>query len=243
MLFSITRHTVEALKASGVESFHAEGATLPEDISLETPCGIKWMQIDHSFSLGAFSYGVSGYFFGARIGRYTSIGENVQVGRHSHPTTWLSTSPFQYLRGPIFNIGDRFEAAESYHSHAPVPPPVDATTFTPTYIGNDVWIGHGALIGAGVTVGDGAIIAAGAVVTKDVPPYAIVGGNPATIIRSRVPVELVGALLDLRWWDYAIWQLKGTPFWDVNAAIAHLKVRLPDLEPYSPKKIGPDDLG
>ena len=69
-------------------------------------------------------------------------------------------------------------------------------------IGNDVWIGYEAVILSGVTIGDGAVIGARAVVTKDVPPYAIVGGVPARVIRSRFPEETVKALLRLKWWDW-----------------------------------------
>lgn len=69
-------------------------------------------------------------------------------------------------------------------------------------IGNDVWIGYEAVILAGVTIGDGAVIGARAVVTKDVPPYAIVGGVPTRVIRSRFPEETVKALLRLKWWDW-----------------------------------------
>ena len=69
-------------------------------------------------------------------------------------------------------------------------------------IGNDVWIGYEALILAGVTVGDGAIIAAHAVVTKDVPPYTIVGGVPAKPIRKRFDDDTIAALEKLRWWDW-----------------------------------------
>ena len=69
-------------------------------------------------------------------------------------------------------------------------------------IGNDVWIGYEALILAGVTVGDGAIIAGRAVVTKDVPPYTIVGGVPAKPIRKRFDDDTIAALEKLRWWDW-----------------------------------------
>lgn len=71
-----------------------------------------------------------------------------------------------------------------------------------TVIGNDVWIGHQATIMPGVRIGDGAIIAANATVTKDVEPYAIVGGNPATMIRKRFSDEDIEDLLELRWWDW-----------------------------------------
>ena len=69
-------------------------------------------------------------------------------------------------------------------------------------IGNDVWIGFEAVILSGVTIGDGAIIGARSVVTRDVPPYAIVGGAPARLIRPRFPEETVEALLRIRWWDW-----------------------------------------
>ena len=68
-------------------------------------------------------------------------------------------------------------------------------------IGNDVWIGYEAVILAGVTIGDGAIIGARAVVTKDVPPYTVVGGVPAKPIRKRFPDDTINALLSMRWWD------------------------------------------
>ena len=74
-------------------------------------------------------------------------------------------------------------------------------------IGNDVWIGYDAVILAGVTVGDGAVIGARAMVTKDVPPYTIVGGVPARPIRKRFPDETVKALLRLRWWDWPLEQI------------------------------------
>lgn len=71
-------------------------------------------------------------------------------------------------------------------------------------IGNDVWIGYEAVIMAGVTVGDGAIIGTRAVVTKDVPPYTIVGGVPARQIRKRFSEDMIAYLLDLKWWDWPI---------------------------------------
>ena len=70
-------------------------------------------------------------------------------------------------------------------------------------IGNDVWIGYEAIIMAGVTIGDGAIIGTRAVVTKDVPPYTIVGGVPANVIRKRFSDDIIGALLETNWW---VWQ-------------------------------------
>ena len=73
-----------------------------------------------------------------------------------------------------------------------------------TIIGNDVWIGTESVIMPGIKVGDGAIIAAKSVVAKDVPPYTIVGGNPATIIRKRFSEEVINSLLTIKWWDRSI---------------------------------------
>nr|WP_157775813.1 CatB-related O-acetyltransferase [Hartmannibacter diazotrophicus] len=73
-----------------------------------------------------------------------------------------------------------------------------------TVVGNDVWFGHGVMVMPGVTIGSGAIVAAGSVVTRDVPPYAIVGGNPAGVIRMRFPAETVERLLAIAWWDWPV---------------------------------------
>lgn len=71
-------------------------------------------------------------------------------------------------------------------------------------VGHDVWFGHEALIMPGVTIGDGAVIAARSVVTKEVPPYCIVGGNPAKIIRQRFPDATIRDLLEIQWWNWDI---------------------------------------
>ena len=75
-------------------------------------------------------------------------------------------------------------------------------------IGNDVWIGYEAVILSGVTIGDGAVIGARAVVTKDVPPYTIVGGVPAKVIRKRFSDEVISTLLKVKWWDWPVEQIK-----------------------------------
>ena len=76
-------------------------------------------------------------------------------------------------------------------------------------IGNDVWIGYEAVILAGVTIGDGAVIGARAVVTKDIPPYTIVGGVPARPIRKRFSEEITDSLLKIKWWDWPKERIRG----------------------------------
>lgn len=125
----------------------------------------------------------------ADIGRYCSIASQVNVAVGKHPSsTWVSTHPafFSNLR----------QCGMTYANESLFDEKTGNTT-----IGNDVWVGFGATILGGVTIGDGAIVAAGAVVTKDVPPYAIVGGVPAKVIRYRFTEEQITQLLQLKWWD------------------------------------------
>lgn len=241
----LTPRLKEALFRLGVETLHGTGGGvhLPGALRLEPPCSIKWMQIDHTGELGAFSYAVSGYYFATTIGRYTSIGEEVQIGRQDHPLDWLSTSPFQYLNDKLFSIGDEFPGAAEFHAfRSHLVGKVPGTVLRPVTIGHDVWIGHGAFIRAGVNVGTGAIIAAGSVVVKDVPPYAIVGGNPAKFIRFRLPEAQIEALLRLQWWRFAPWQLGPAPFHKVTELIPYLEDLVPGLAPYQPGMLTIDKL-
>ncbi|TYB84089.1 CatB-related O-acetyltransferase [Oceaniovalibus sp. ACAM 378] len=197
------------LKSSGIEVLPrgaGDTVALPRHSVIEAPSSLKWTAYEHSIELGAFSYQVSGYCFAARIGRYCSFGEEVQIGRQNHPLTWVSTSPAFYLGDRLFDLGDGFAGAADYHSYkfkAKEPP----TKAKITVIGNDVWIGHGAYVAAGVRIGDGAIVAAHSVVTKDVPPYGVVAGNPAVLKRLRVPPQFISPLIRLAWWRYAPWQM------------------------------------
>ena len=231
---------IDKLHQQGVNTLWAPGATvLPLECRFEPPCSIKWMSIHHSCQLGAFSYGVSGYYFAARIGRYVSISQNVQIGRGDHPIDWLSTSPIQYLeRKEFFDCGADFPGGEDYIKHprfstVTTRPP---HTVKPIEIGHDVWIGMAAYIKPGVKIGNGAIIAGHAVVTKDVQPYTIVAGNPARIKKMRFSGSIIERLEDLAWWQYPIWQLKDIAFDRVEQAIDQIAERQAQglLTPYNP---------
>lgn len=141
--------------------------------------------------VGKYTYGFEDICFKAspvvQIGAFTSIAENVNVSKGNHPIDTVSTHNFFYLKS--FGFVDDMRA-DPARGNAPIS------------IGHDVWIGRDVTILTGVTIGTGAIIAAGAVVAKDVPPYAIVGGVPARLIRHRFDEETIARLLASRWWSW-----------------------------------------
>ena len=128
-------------------------------------------------------------FIGDRliIGKFVAIAQGSQfvMNGANHPLGGFSTFPFQ-----MFGLGDP-EALKQNGSRGDM------------VIGNDVWIGREAVIMPGVKIGDGAIIGTRTQVTRDVPPYAVVVGNPGRVTKMRFPPETVDALLSIRWWDWA----------------------------------------
>ncbi|AQZ94822.1 CatB-related O-acetyltransferase [Halopseudomonas phragmitis] len=139
------------------------------------------------------------------IGRYCSIGNNALIGlqRNAHPLHWVTTHPFAYT--------------ETNLKYQPTPEPAT--------IEHDVWVGRNAVIMSGVKIYTGAIIAANSVVTKDVPPYTIVGGNPAREIKKRFSPELIERLLASEWWNIEPLSLRELPMDDPTAFLKALETK------------------
>lgn len=150
-------------------------------------------KIFHS-SLGKYSYiGKNSALIYAEVGSYCSIAGGTYVGMGHHDLSNISTSPLFTEK--------KNGSGHSWTSQTPFP-------FNKVIVGNDVWIGERVIVMGGITIGDGAVIGAGAIVTKDVPPYAIVGGVPAKIIRYRFLPDVVERLLQLQWWSMPEEKLK-----------------------------------
>lgn len=129
------------------------------------------------------------------IGSFCSIGDGavfMMAGNQGHRNDWVSTFPFFYMTEEPAFAG----ALDAYR------PAGD------TVIGSDVWIGAEAMFMPGVTVGHGAVIGSRALVTRDVEPYAVVGGSPAREIRKRFPDEQIAMLLEIAWWDWPIERIR-----------------------------------
>ncbi len=138
-------------------------------------------------SIGDHSYINSNtHVFNTSIGKFCSIGSGVQFGLGKHPTSMVSTHPAFFANNKLFKTFSDKAYIEEYSQ---------------IKVGNDVWIGDGAVIMNDITIEDGAVIAARAVVTKDVKPYAIVGGVPAKILKFRFDEETIKRIRETKWWD------------------------------------------
>lgn len=139
-------------------------------------------------SVGRYTYiGYDCNINQAEIGCFCSFSDHIFIGGAEHPMDWVSSSAmFMNVTGS--GTAKRFAK-------------YDSDVFKRTVIGHDVWIGHGVTVKGGVAVGTGAVIGSGAVVTKDVPPYAVVAGVPAKVIKYRFDTETVRQLLATEWWN------------------------------------------
>jgi len=176
------RETEIATKQYG-ENVSLNETTVMDFVSIGNNCYLYKCHLD---SYSYLSSSVS--MMNTTIGKFCSIAQGTCIALGTHPShTFVSTSPVFFSIhkqcGTTFSDRPYFEE------------------MIKTTIGNDVWIGVNAIIKDGLVIGDGAIVGAGAIVTKDVPPYAIVVGNPARILRYRFTEEEISFLLDFKWWD------------------------------------------
>lgn len=147
-----------------------------------------------SGNIGYMSYISMNCEISGKIGRYCSIAPEVKVITGNHPIErFVSSHPcfysVEYKSRTSFVSSQKFDEFAYSEGNYPVT------------IGNDVWIGYGAKLLQGVSIGDGAVIASGALVTKDVPPYAVVGGVPAKVIKYRFTSEQIDFLIECKWWE------------------------------------------
>ena len=163
-----------------------------------------------SGSMGYGTYIMQNSNVEAHIGRFTSIAPNLQINKGMHPfqAPYVTSSPMFYstLRQNGYTFADRNMFVE---------------TRPYARIGNDVWIGQNVFMTGGLTIGDGAVVLAGAVVTKDVPPYAIVGGVPCVVKGYRYDEETISDLLKMKWWNQPIPWLK--EHWELLNDIEQLR--------------------
>lgn len=129
------------------------------------------------------------------IGKFCSIATNIKIycGHGYHDSSYVSTYPFGYVHPNLFGH-DKINVGK---------------TNGDIIIGNDVWIGDNVTIMSGVKIGDGAIIATNSHVVKDIDNYAIVGGNPATLIKYRFDDNIINRLLEIAWWEWPIDKING----------------------------------
>ena len=161
------------------------------DVKLGAYCEVGARTILNEVVMDDYSYVVNdAQITYTGIGKFCSIAAMTRINPGNHPMHRATQAHFTYRASAYFaGESDDAEFFEWRRAHR-------------IEIGHDVWIGHGAIVLPGRSVGTGAVIAAGAIVTKDVPAYTVVGGNPARAIKRRFSDEIAGRLGELAWWDW-----------------------------------------
>lgn len=159
--------------------------TLGRYTEIEAGCSVEDSEI------GDYSYAMENcQIWNTRIGKFANIAASTRLNATNHPIGRASQHHFTYRAGDYWPDATHEEAFFA------------ARRAQGVTIGHDTWIGHGVTVVQGVTIGNGAVVAAGAVVTKDVAPYAVVGGVPARMIKPRFTEEIGGRMDRLAWWDW-----------------------------------------
>ncbi|EAH6341597.1 CatB-related O-acetyltransferase [Campylobacter jejuni] len=164
---------------------------------IEEYCAFKFSNILHE--MGSFSFSGSFLPHYAKVGRYCSIADGVSMFNFQHPMDRISTASFTYETNHSF-INDACQ--NHINKTFPIVNHNPSSSITHLIIQDDVWIGKDVLLKQGITLGTGCVIGQRAVVTKDVPPYAIVAGIPAKIIKYRFDEKTIERLLKIQWWKY-----------------------------------------
>jgi acetyltransferase-like isoleucine patch superfamily enzyme len=191
------------------------------ELEFEGPVATSGLTLYGKCRIGRFTY----FNYDCEIsdtdfGRYCSVGQRSIINPGEHPTNWLSTHPFV---GDPSGVSCGMAGEPAYAAIAgaalSAPRPTERVT-----IGHDVWLGANTVLLSGVSIGDGAVIAAGAVVSRDVAPFAIVGGVPAQVLRYRFPADMIRRLGELRWWDYDLGAVRDAiDYSDLERAAAMLE--------------------
>ena len=189
-------------------------------------------------SMGAFSYARRDLPLNVEIGRYCSIAPGLSAPGPSHPISYISTSPWTY--DPKLIAVQTLLAQEEVEDFPFLPNPQKRGPA----IGNDVWIGENVTLMPGVTIGDGAIVATNTTVTKDVPAFAIVAGNPGVIKRYRFPEATIERMIKLQWWQHKFTSFTAMAFGNPEEFCDQVEAARDkgDLLPWMPEKIRFYDL-
>lgn len=199
--------------------------------AFEPPCFVNGgIAAKMPTTIGAFTLINGGQFALCDIGRYCSIAQDVSVGLGGHALDRLTSSPVTWLH--TFNEWNHFVEQATGKQYADNSRRVEPRG--KTVIGHDVWLGRGVFLRAGVKIGHGAVVGAHAAVVKDVPPYAIVGGVPAKIIRMRFPDSVIERLLALRWWRFALTAIPDLHYESIEADLDVLEAQCDALEEWAP---------
>lgn len=179
--------------------------SIPRNWSVEEHC--TFGQGGNLCNIGSFSETMSQFPMNATIGRYCSISTDVKFLAFRHPmdAAIMSSASFNQDREFVKSYKSSLAAkgVDFEFKRTSTPQPQNA----PITVGHDVWIGANVRLRGGIEIGNGAIIASDSVVTKNIPPFAVAGGNPAKIIKFRFPGETIELLQESKWWKYELYEL------------------------------------
>lgn len=230
-MFKSIKSKINQNKLKKINVAHHNIAQLSGDLTVESSVYLSNLKVINHCCIGFLTYfGLNCEIRNAKIGRYCSIGKGVVIGLYNHPLHSITTHPIAFQGNIKYSdpsLFSKFQQSTRY-TH----------TNTSVSLGHDVWVGHHAIIKSGISIGHGSVIAAGAVVTKDIPPYAVVAGNPARIIKFRFDADMVCQLLQSQWWlyDVSMFINETISYAAIDAFLQHLnkqkdKEQLPEFHP------------